>query len=54
MYDDELDKQNIKLTNEELREFNGFETFSDSECEETIDSLIKLTIIMYNLIEEEI
>ena len=54
MYDDELDEKNIKLTNEELRGFKGFETITDSECEEIIDSLIKLTVIINNLIEKEI
>lgn len=54
MYDNQLDEEKIKLTNDELRKFKEFETFSDSECENIIDSLVKLAIITYNLKDEKI
>ena len=43
------DNEKIKITIKELRKFNGFENISDSECEEIIDSLLKLAVIVYNL-----
>ncbi len=43
------DNEKIKITIKELRKFKGFENISDSECEEIIDSLLKLSIIVYNL-----
>ena len=46
---DELDEAKLKLTFKELRKFEGFENISDSECEEIIDSLLKLAVIVYNL-----
>jgi len=54
MYDNGFDEEKIRLTNDELREFKEFETISDSECEDIIDSLVKLAIITYNLIDDEI
>ena len=54
MYDNGFDEEEIRLTNDELREFKEFETISDSECEDIIDSLVKLAIITYNLIDDEI
>jgi hypothetical protein len=54
MYDNGLDEEKIRLTNDELREIKGFETISDIECENIIDSLVKLAIITYNLIDEDI
>lgn len=54
MYDNGLDEEKIRLTNDELREIKGFGTISDSECENIIDSLVKLAIITYNLIDDEI
>ena len=46
---EELDEDKLRLTNKELRKFKGFENISDSECEEIIDSLLKLAMIVYNL-----
>lgn len=54
MYDNGFDEEKIRLTNDELRKFKGFETISDSECENIIDSLVKLAIITYNLKDEKI
>jgi len=54
MYDNGFDEEKIRLTNNELRKFKEFETISDSECEDIIDSLVKLAIITYNLIDDEI
>lgn len=49
-----FDEEKIRLTNDELRKFKGFETISDSESENIIDSLVKLAIITYNLKDEKI
>lgn len=38
-----------RLGIEELRKYKGFENFSDKETEETIISLEKLSILMYEL-----
>ncbi|WP_155959317.1 hypothetical protein [Flavobacterium saliperosum] len=46
---EELDEEKLKLTFEELRKFEGFENISDSECEEIIESLLKLAMVVYNL-----
>lgn len=54
MYDNGFDEEKIRLTNDELREIKGFETISDSECDNIIDSLVKLAIITYNLIDDDI
>lgn len=54
MYNNQLDEEKIKLTNNELRKFKGFEVISDSECENIIDALVKLAIIVYNLKDEKI
>lgn len=54
MYDNGIDEEKIRLTNDELRKFKEFEAISDSECEDIIDSLVKLAIIVYNLKEEKI
>lgn len=43
-----------RLTIKELRSFKGFEMISDSECEEIINSLVKLAIITYNFKNTEI
>ena len=43
------DSNQVKLTIEELKKFNGFETISNSEAEEIIDSLFRLAIVMYNI-----
>ena len=37
-----------KLTIEELRSFKGFETVSESEGQEIIESLFGLAVIVYN------
>ncbi|WP_170108198.1 hypothetical protein [Flavobacterium sediminis] len=46
---DKVDENDIKITNDELRKFTGFENVSDLECEEIIESLLKLAVIVYNL-----
>ncbi|QLC65955.1 hypothetical protein LPB248_06585 [Flavobacterium sp. LPB0248] len=38
----------VKLTIEELRSCKGFETVSESEGQEIIDSLFQLAVIVYN------
>lgn len=43
------DDEKVKITIKELRKFKGFENISDSECEEIIESLLKLSVIVYNL-----
>ena len=54
MVDNLFDENKIRLTNDELRKFKAFETISDSDCENIIDSLVKLAIITYNLKDEKI
>lgn len=49
-----FDEEKIRLTNDELRKFKGFEGISDLECESIIDSLVKLAIITYNLKDVDI
>ena len=48
------DSNQVKLTIEELKKFNGFETISNSEAEVIIDSLVRLAMIMYNVNKEEL
>jgi hypothetical protein len=43
-----------RVTIKELKSFKGFKETSDSECEEIINSLVKLAIITYNLKNNEI
>ena len=43
------DDEKVKITIKELRKFKGFENISDSECEEIIECLLKLSVIVYNL-----
>ncbi|MEN2400873.1 hypothetical protein GKZ90_0013900 [Flavobacterium sp. MC2016-06] len=38
----------VKLTIEELRSCKGFETVSESEGQEIIESLFQLAVIVYN------
>ncbi|MWB95173.1 hypothetical protein GON26_12450 [Flavobacterium sp. GA093] len=38
----------VKLTIEELRSCKGFETVSEAEGQEIIDSLFQLAVIVYN------
>jgi hypothetical protein len=41
-------KNQEKLTIEELRSCKGFETISESEGQEIIESLFQLAVIVYN------
>ena len=41
------------LTIEELRMYEGFENFSDSEAEEAVASLIQLALIIYNYNQQQ-
>lgn len=41
-------KNQVKLTIEELRSCKGFETISESEGQEIIESLFQLAVIVYN------
>lgn len=45
------EKQELKLTIEELRKFSGCNRMSDSEIQEIIESIFRLAIITYNLQE---
>lgn len=45
----ELSEKLSKLTIEKLRNFKGFENYSDQQAEETIKSLEKLSILFYKL-----
>ncbi|MBS7233825.1 hypothetical protein KHA90_22675 [Flavobacterium psychroterrae] len=42
------EKNQVKLTIEELRSCKGFETISESEGQEIIESLFQLAVIVYN------
>lgn len=42
-------KQHKRLTLAELRNFKGFEGYSDEQAEETIKTLEQLSILFYNL-----
>jgi len=43
------DKKHKRLTIAELRDFKGFEGYTDEQAEETIKTLEKLSILFYNL-----
>ena len=43
------EKVHKRLTIAELRNFKGFENYSDEEAEKTIDTLEKLSILFYEL-----
>lgn len=45
------EKQELKITSEELRKFRGCDKISDFEVQEIIESLFRLAIITYNLQE---
>lgn len=42
------EKNQVKLTIEELRRCKGFETVSESEAQDIIESLFRLAVIVYN------
>jgi len=42
------EKDQVKLTIEELRSCKGFETVSESEGQDIIESLFRLAVIVYN------
>lgn len=42
------EKNQVKLTIEELRSCKGFETVSESEAQDIIESLFRLAVIVYN------
>ncbi|KFC57859.1 hypothetical protein [Flavobacterium gilvum] len=43
------ENEKIRLTIDELRKFEGFETITDSDAETIIESLFQLAIIGYNI-----
>lgn len=43
------EKKHKRLTIAELRNFKGFEAYSDEQAEETIKTLEKLSILFYKL-----
>lgn len=49
-----IKEYNERLTIEELKKFKGFELISDLEAENITDSLLQLTMIMYNVNKEEL
>lgn len=52
--DDEItDYTKIKLTPEELRKYEGYETLSDEEAEIEIQNLAKMAWVLYHHIERK-
>ena len=45
---EKTEKNQQKLTIEELRSCKGFETVSESEAQDIIESLFRLAVIVYN------